>query len=77
MNAKQNFLETIKPGGKPDRIVKQFEGTKFMPLDPVNSYARSKRYQGMPPNKDAWGTVMVWPEDIVAPMPLVNEETKV
>jgi hypothetical protein len=77
LTAKQNFLETIKPDGKPDRIVKQFEGTKFMPFDPVNKYVRSERYRGMPPNKDRWGTVMVWPENDVAAMPLVNDETKV
>jgi hypothetical protein len=35
LSAKQNFLETIKRGGKPDRIVKQFEGTAFLPGDPV------------------------------------------
>ena len=77
LTAKQNFLETIKPGGKPDRIVKQFEGTKFMPIDPVNTYVRSKRFKGMPPNRDKWGTVMIWPEEDVAAMPLVNDETKV
>jgi len=77
LTPKQNFLETIKPDGKPDRIVKQFEGMKFMPFDPVNLYVRGKRIQGMPPSKDAWGTTMIWPEGVVAPMPLVNEETKV
>ena len=77
LTAKQNFLETIKPGGKPDRIVKQFEGVRFIPFDPVSLYVRGKRVQGMPPAKDAWGTTMVWPEGVVAPMPIVNEETKV
>ena len=77
LTAKENFLETIKPDGKPDRIVKQFEGTKFIPSDPVNVYVRSKRYSGMPPNKDRWGTTMIWPEGDVAAMPLVNDETKV
>jgi hypothetical protein len=77
LNATQNFLETIKPGGRPDRLVRQFEGTAFMPFDPVNKYVRSERYEGMPPNKDRWGTTMVWPKGDVAAMPLVNEETKV
>jgi hypothetical protein len=77
LSAKQNFLETIRRDGKPDRIVKQFEGTSFMPFDPVNKYARSERYEGMPPNKDKWGTTMVWPKGDIAAMPLVNEETKV
>ena len=26
LSAKENFLETIKPDGKPDRLVKQYEG---------------------------------------------------
>jgi hypothetical protein len=50
--AKQNFLETIRRDGKPDRIVEQFEGARSMPLDPVNKYVRRERYEGMPPNKD-------------------------
>ncbi len=32
LSAKENFLETIKKDGKPDRLVKQFEGTvSFLP----------------------------------------------
>lgn len=77
LTAKQNFLETIKPNGKPDRIVKQFEGITLMRSDPVNKYVLSERYRGMPPNKDRWGTTMVWPATDVAAMPLINEETKV
>jgi len=77
LTTKQNFLETIKPDGRPDRIVKQFEGTKFMPSDPVNAYVRSKRFKGMPPNKDRWGTTMIWRFGDVAAMPLVNDDTKV
>jgi hypothetical protein len=77
LSARQNFLETIKPGGKPDRIVKQFEGTVFLPGDPVAEFVRGNRYPGMPPMKDLWGTTILWPEDVVAAMPHVTEETKV
>ncbi len=77
LTKKQNFLETIKKGGKPDRIVKQFEGTHFLPGDPVNMFVRGERYPGMPPMKDRWGTTILWPEGEVANMPLVNNETKV
>ena len=31
LSAKENFLETIKPNGKPDRLVKQYEGAVFYP----------------------------------------------
>lgn len=77
LNARENFLETIKPDGKPDRIVKQFEGTVFLPGDPVAFYVRGNRYPGMPPLLDLWGTTILWPADIVAAMPHVTEETKV
>ena len=32
LSAKENFLETIKPDGKPDRLVKQYEGAVFIRL---------------------------------------------
>ena len=77
LSAKQNFLETIKKGGKPDRIVKQFEGTVLTLGDPVNFYVRGERYKGMPPKQDKWGTTIVWPENSPAAMPHVTEEIKV
>ena len=77
LSARQNFLETIKPDGKPDRIVKQYEATSFLPGDPVGSYVRGARRPGMEPIKDLWGTTIVWPEGIIAAMPHVTEENKV
>ena len=77
LSAKQNFLETIKPGGKPDRIVKQYEATSFLPGDPVGSYVRGARRPGMAPLKDLWGTTIVWPENTIAAMPHVTEDLKV
>ena len=77
LSAKENLLETIKRGGKPDRIVKQYEGTSFIGGDPVNSFVRGVRSPGMAPIRDLWGTTIVWPEGIIAAMPHVTEETKV
>ncbi|SHI20986.1 Uroporphyrinogen decarboxylase (URO-D) [Sporobacter termitidis DSM 10068] len=77
LSAKQNFLETIKRGGKPDRIVRQFEGTVFLPGDPVGNYVRGERYDGMPDKKDLWGTTIIWPAGVPAAMPHVTEENKV
>ena len=54
LNARELFLETIKPDGKPDRLLKQYEGTIFMPGDPVNVFVRGNRSPGMPPHKDLW-----------------------
>ena len=43
LSAKENFLETIKKDGKPDRLVKQFEGTVFFPPSPASTYIRGNR----------------------------------
>ncbi|MGI5936740.1 MAG: uroporphyrinogen decarboxylase family protein [Oscillospiraceae bacterium] len=77
LTPKQNFLETIKRDGKPDRLVKQYENMIFFPADPVAAYVRGKRYRGMPPLKDKWGTTILWPESQVAAMPSVAPEHKV
>lgn len=47
LSAKENFLETIKPDGKPDRLVKQYEGAVFYPPNPAASYIRGNRHPGM------------------------------
>lgn len=77
LSAKQNFLETIKKGGKPDRLVKQFEGTTMLVGDPVNFYVRGIREKGMPAKRDLWGTTIIWPEDSPAAMPHVTDDLKV
>ncbi|NMA37271.1 MAG: uroporphyrinogen decarboxylase (URO-D) [Papillibacter sp.] len=77
LSPKQNFLETIKKGGKPDRIVKQFEGTVFLPGDPVALFVRGQRYAGMPDMQDKWGTTITWPKNVPAAMPHVTEANKV
>lgn len=76
LNPKQNFLETIKPDGKPDRIVKQYEATAFLPGDPVSKYVRGVRHPGMAPMKDLWGTTIVWPEGDIAAMPYITDGNK-
>ena len=77
LSKKENFLETLKIDGKPDRLVKQFEGTIFMPGDPVNTFVRGNRFPGMPPMQDLWGTTILWPEGSIGAMPHVTEENKV
>ena len=77
LSAKQNFLETIKPNGNPDRLVKQFEGTVFLPGDPVNTFVRGVRTPGMPPMQDLWGTTIVWELGTPGAMPHVTEANKV
>ena len=77
LNAKRNFLETIKKDGKPDRLVKQYEATVYLMVDPFVDKTRGNRKPGMEPSKDAWGTTIIWPEGNVAAMPHITEETKV
>ena len=36
----QNFLETVKPDGKPERLSRQYEGTVFFPPNPASTYIR-------------------------------------
>ena len=77
LSAKQNFLETVKPGGKPDRLVNQYEATVYLNTDPLVEHERGRRSRGMQPIKDLWGTTIVWPEGVVSAMPYVTETTKV
>ena len=77
LTKKQNFLETLKKNGKPDRIVSQFEGLVWFSDDPVNTYIRGTRYPGMAPLEDRWGTLILWPEGVVSSMPHVTDEIKV
>ena len=75
--AREVFLETIKKDGKPDRLLKQYEGLTFFPPNPANNYVRGNRHQGMDPLKDKFGTEILWPADQIAAMPHVTEENKV
>ncbi len=69
LSKKQNLLETLKPDGKPDRLVKQFEGTTLLPGDPVNFYVRGNRFPGMDPLVDRWGTTILWPAGEIGAIP--------
>jgi hypothetical protein len=55
LSPKQIFLETIKKGGKPDRIVKQFEAQSFYPVT-GGAVCPRPEYAGMPDMQDKWGT---------------------
>ena len=77
LSAKENFLETIKPDGKPDRLIKQYEGAVFYPPNPAASYIRGNRHPGMDPLIDRFGTEILWPANQVAAMPHVTDKNKV
>ncbi len=61
LSKRENFLATIK-GGKPDRLVKQYEAINLLLGDPINRFINGpKRYPGMEPTYDGWGTKIIWP----------------
>lgn len=76
LTEKQNFLETIRKGGKPDRLCNNF--TAFKPLggDPVFQYVRGNRIRGTN-SYDRWGTYITFPEDQPAAVPMVTPENQV
>ncbi len=68
LSKRDNFLETIR-GGKPDRLVKQYEYMTMVVGDPVNFYVRGNRHPGMEPLYDKWGSRILWPAGEVAATP--------
>ncbi|MEG2418633.1 MAG: uroporphyrinogen decarboxylase (URO-D), partial [Eubacterium sp.] len=68
LTPKQNFLETIKIDGKPDRLVNQYEACIPIMNDPIQVYTRGNRVRGKTTN-DRWGTEILFPEDAPGPMP--------
>jgi hypothetical protein len=76
LSSKQNMLETIRPNGKPDRLVNQYQACTLVLNDPVNTFLRSNRVKGTT-SKDRWGTTIIWPEDQFAAMPHITDTDKV
>jgi hypothetical protein len=76
LTKKMNFLETIKKGGKPDRLVNCY--TAFAPIadDPVFRYVRGNRVRGTN-SYDRWGVYIAFPEDQPAAIPVVTAENQV
>jgi corrinoid protein of di/trimethylamine methyltransferase len=73
---KEIFLELLKPDGKPERQLKQYEGLALFLGDPINGYLRGNRKRGAT-TLDRWGTAIMWPENAPGPMPHITEENKV
>ncbi len=62
LTRKQNFLETLKKDGSPDRLVCDYEFTSLVINDPCQRYTRGNRQKGKV-TKDRWGTTYLWPEN--------------
>ena len=52
LKASEILLETIKKHGRPERLLRQYEGATFYPPNPANNYVRGNRHRGMEPMKD-------------------------
>ncbi|NLV50245.1 MAG: uroporphyrinogen decarboxylase (URO-D) [Clostridiales bacterium] len=73
---RQNFLETIKKDGKPDRLCACFTALKPIGSDPVFRFVRGNRIRGTD-SVDRWGTFISFPEDQPAAIPVVTPENQV
>jgi hypothetical protein len=75
LTPKQNLLELLKPQGKSDRLVNQYQ--PFIPVmeDPCGKFTRGNRVKGLT-TKDRWGTEIAWPKEQFAAMPHVTAENK-
>ena len=76
MTAKEIFLELLKPDGRPERQLVQYEALQMALGDPIGRYLHQGRMPGATIT-DRWGTVIEWPADAPGSMPLVTEENKV
>ena len=76
LSQKDNVLETIKKGGKPERLTNCY--TAFVPIanDPVFKYVRGNRVRGTD-SYDRWGTFITFPEDQPAAVPVVTAENQI
>ncbi len=76
MNAKEIFLEMLKPDGKPERQLVQYEALNLWLMDPVNGYLMNGRHPGMT-GKDRWGVTIAWPADHPGQQPITTDDVKV
>lgn len=76
LTIKENFLETIKKGGKPDRLANNYTAFKPIGGDPVFQFVRGNRIRGTY-SYDRWGTYIAFPEDQPAATPVVTAENQV
>ena len=76
LTEKQNWLETLKRDGRPDRLVNQFRPLELFTDEPVYTYLFGSRVRGST-TVDRFGTTFLFPEDAPGPMPHVTEENKV
>lgn len=70
------FLEYLKPDGRPERQLKQYEAVQVVFQEPVSGYLRGNRKRGSV-SVDRFGTTILFPEDAPGATPHITEENKV
>lgn len=77
MTEREVFLETIKKGGgAPDRLANGWHSIKGIGGDPCFKFTRGNRVRGTD-SYDQWGTLISFPEDQPAAVPIVTPENQV
>ena len=73
---KELFLELLKPDGKPERHLMQYEALTVQMPDPIMIYVGGGSRPGVTV-KNQWGVTILFPEGDPGPTPLITPETKV
>ena len=76
MTAKEIFREMLKPDGKPERQLMQYEALELCLFDPINAYLSA----GIAPGKTAknrWGVTVSWPADHPGQQPITTDDVRV
>ena len=76
LTIKENFLETIKKDGNPDRLVNCYEALVPIGGDPCFQFIRGNRVKGTD-SYDRWGAFISFPEDQPAAVPVITPENQV
>ena len=71
LTARENMLQTIRPGGKPDRFVKQYEAYDLIFENPI---ADPFPMPGAGPVVDSWGVTSEWAPGTPGPFPIHDQE---
>ena len=73
---KEIFLELLKPNGRPERALKQYEALHMCLNDPINTYLRGNRRRGTV-SRDRWGTTISFPADAPGAIPVHTDDLTV
>lgn len=73
---KELFLELLKPDGKPERQLVQYEALSMIFPDPAGMYLMEGCFPGST-SVNKWGVTVLFPEGAPGPTPLITPETKV